>query len=233
MICHFYSGDALRSRSVSDVVLHDRLDVPAPSARLLADWDREIARLQLDAAEVQPLSLARARVRWPDYRQVVGAVSDWMRTLALPDLLPCSDVALMVCRGTKYHHDGDLYGGAAFCNLFLSPDKGLDLHFPGAGVRMALHPGTVVVFDTCQPHAVVARRASGYDAADFAPERDGTLLFLSWELPMENLQLARTMGVALDVAPGHTLPLHEGQVQIRGARSAVCPQTGQWHPVQE
>lgn len=233
MICYFHSGDALRSRSVSDVVLHGTLDVPAPSARLQADWDREIARLQLDTAEVQPLSLARARARWPEYRQVVGAVSAWMSTLALPDLLPDSDVALMVCRGAKYHHDGDLYGGAAFCNLFLSPDKGLDLNFPGVGVRLALLPGTVVVFDTCQPHAVIARHASGFDAADFAPERDGTLLFLSWELPMDNPQLARTMGVALDLAPGLVLPLNEGQVQIQGARAVVCPHTGQWHPVQE
>ena len=46
--------------------------------------------------------------------------------------LAASDVALMACRGAKYHHDG----AAAFCNLFLSEDRGLDLHFPATGQRI-------------------------------------------------------------------------------------------------
>ena len=33
----------MRSRSVSDVVLSGRVDVPAPPARLVADWEREIS----------------------------------------------------------------------------------------------------------------------------------------------------------------------------------------------
>src|ERR1700712_3307117 len=35
---YFWSGDAIRSRSVSDVVLHGTVDIPLPPARLTADW---------------------------------------------------------------------------------------------------------------------------------------------------------------------------------------------------
>lgn len=41
---HFCSSNALRSRSVSNVVLSATLDVPAPPARLIADWQRERRR---------------------------------------------------------------------------------------------------------------------------------------------------------------------------------------------
>jgi hypothetical protein len=34
---HYWSGDVIRSRRVSDVVLSDTLDVPEPSPHLLAD----------------------------------------------------------------------------------------------------------------------------------------------------------------------------------------------------
>lgn len=127
----FRIGDSLRSRSVKDVVLSGMLDVPAPPAMLLADWQRETSlRLGLVPGDVEELPLVRARARWPDYRQCVQVVSYWMCTLGLPGLLESCEVALMACRSARYHHDEELYGGAAFCNLFQSEDKGLDLHFP-------------------------------------------------------------------------------------------------------
>lgn len=61
---YFRSGDAMRSRSVSDVVLSATLDVPAPPARLIADWEREAAlHLALEPGDVEPLPLARGRGR--------------------------------------------------------------------------------------------------------------------------------------------------------------------------
>ncbi len=108
---HYWSGDAIRSRSVSDVVLTATVDVPVPPARLVADWNRETSsRMGLQPGDVEALSLARARARWPDYRHCVQAVADWTRGLGLHEVLASSDVALMACLGAKYHHDGDLYG---------------------------------------------------------------------------------------------------------------------------
>jgi hypothetical protein len=226
---YFWSGDAIRSRSVSDVVLSSTLDVPAPPARLMADWQRETSlRLGLEPGDVEALPLARARARWPDYSHHVQAVSDWTRTLGLQEVLASCDVALMACRGAKYHHDAAQYGGAAFCNLFLSEDRGLDLHFPDTGHRIPLARGTVVIFDTGQPHAVIARRSSGFNVADFPPDRDSTQVFLTWELPIENTHVAHALRITFDIDPSTSLLLGGEQVWLNGARASVCPDSGGW-----
>ncbi len=226
----FYrSGDVIRSRSVSDVVLSATLDVPTPPARLVADWQRDVeVRLGLEPGDVESLPLPRARMRWPDYPRCVQAMTDWTRGLGLGDVLITSEVALMTCRGARYHHDGAQYGGAAFCNLFLSEDKGLDLHFAATGHRIPLVKGTAVVFDTGQPHAVIARHSNGFDMADFAGERDCTQVFLTWELPIEQADVAHTLRIGFDTQPATALLLADEQVQVNGARATLCPQTGRW-----
>jgi hypothetical protein len=219
----------MRSRSVSDVVLSATVDVPAPSARLVADWQREISlHLELEPGDVEALPLVRARARWSDYRRCVQAVSDWTHMLGLHEVLASADVALMACRGARYHHDGAQYGGTAFCNLFLSEDKGLDLHFPAADLRIPLRRGTVVVFDTGQPHAVIKRHGAGFDAADFPPGQDCSLVFLTWELPIEDAAVGQALGISLDTDPSTALLLDDGQVWLNGAPVSVCPASGRW-----
>ena len=199
-ISYFWSGDAIRSRSVSGVVLSGRVDIPALPARLVADWQRETSlRIGLEPGDVEQLPLARARTRWPDYKHCVQAATDWTCSNGLQDVLASSDIALMACRGAKYHHDGAQYGGMAFCNLFLSEDRGLDVHFPATGHRIPLSKGTVMVFDTCQTHAVIARHSSGFNVADFPVELDCTQVFLTWELPIENPSVAQTLGISFDI----------------------------------
>ena len=167
-------------------------------------------------------------MRWPDYVYCVKAVSDWTRTLGLLDVLASSEVALMVCRGARYHLDATHYGGAAFCNLFLSEDRGLDLHFPSTGCRIPLSRGAAVIFDTGQPHAVIQRRSSGFNVADFPPGRDCTQVFLTWELPIEDVNVERALGVAFDIDPLKSLQMNEEQVWLNGARAIVCPDSGRW-----
>jgi hypothetical protein len=228
---YFWSGDAIRSRRVSDVVLTGTIDLPALPLRLLADWAREISsRLVLEPGDVEPMPLARARARWPDYTRCVRALSDWTGALGLPEVLAASDVALMACRGARYHHDAEQYGGAAFCNLFLSEDKGLDLHFPFLGQRIPLTRGTAVIFDTGQPHGVIQRHSNGFKAADFAPEQDDIQIFLTWELPIENAHVGRALKVDFDIAPSTALPLNAEQVRLNGEPVVVCPDSGRWYP---
>jgi hypothetical protein len=227
----FWNGDALRSRSVSDTVLSATLDIPAPPARLVADWDREIAsQLALEPGDVEPMPLARARMRWPDYKRCVQAMADWTHAQGLPGVLAASDIALMACRGARYHHDGAQYGSAAFCNLFVSEDRELDVLFPYAGQRIPLARGTALVFDTGQPHAVVRRGSTGFDAADFLPGQDCTQLFLTWELPMANAHVARALRIAFDVDPAAAQHLGEEQVLVNGAPAVLCPSSGRWLP---
>ncbi len=177
------------------------------------------------------MPLARARARWPDYRQCVKAVSDWTAALGMPGVLASSDVALMACRGARYHHDGAQYGGAAFCNLFLSEDKGLDVHFPSTGRRIPLVRGTAVLFDTAQPHGVIQRHSDRFSASDFAPERDFVQIFLTWELPIEDSNVARALEMAFDVACSTEPQPDEEQVWLNGAPAAVSPETGRWYAV--
>jgi hypothetical protein len=229
LVSYFPCDDVLRSRSVSDVVLAGTLAVPAPPARLVADWEREISlHLELEPGDVEALPLVRARARWPDYRRCVQAVSDWTHTLGLQEAFASSEVALMACRGARYHHDGAQYGGAAFCNLFLSEEKGLDLHFPANDQRIPLSRGTVVVFDTGQPHAVIKRHGPGFDAADFPPGQDCSLVFLTWELPIENAAVGQALGIRFDIDPATALLLGDEQVWLNGAPASVCPASGRW-----
>ena len=232
LTCYFGSGDALRSRSVSDVILSGRIDIPAPPAHLVADWERDAASLELEPGDVEALTLARTRARWADYKHCVQAMADWTRgqglTNSLEDVLADSEVALMVCRGARYHFDAVQYGGAAFCNLFLSEAKDLDLHFPRTGLRLPLQRGVAVVFDTGQPHAVVPRGRTDFDAADFGAGQDCNQFFLTWELSIENSHVLQALKITFDTNPANALHLKEAQVQLHGARVDVDPATGRW-----
>lgn len=228
---YFASDDALRSRRVSDIVLAGTVEIPAPSTRLLADWEREISSYTVvEAGDVEVMPLARARARWPDYTRCVQAASDWTGTLGMPGVLASSDIALMACRGARYHHDGAQYGGAAFCNLFLCDDAGQDLHFPSTGLRIPLTRGTVVVFDTGQPHGVIQRGSNGFNAADFTQDMNSVQLFLTWELSIEEAHVARVLDIAFDVVPSTSLQQAEEQILVNGAAAVLCPDSGRWRP---
>lgn len=219
----------MRSRSVSEIVLSAIVDVPAAPAWLVADWERDISqRLGLEPGDVEPLPLARTRSRWPDYRRCTQAACGWACALGLHEAMVASDVALMACRGARYHHDGLQYGDAAFCNVFLSEDKGLDVHFPVTGHRIPLVRGTVLLFDTGQPHAVIQRRSHGFSVAEFAADQDCTQVFLSWELPIENTEVARALGIEFDIEPSIALRGDEDQVWRHGGPALVCPESGRW-----
>jgi hypothetical protein len=230
LVSYFLSGEVMRSRSVGATVLTGTVDVPVPSARVIADWEREItSRMELEPGSVEEMPLARTRVRWPDYHRCVQAMAAWTRVLGVGDVLDSSDIALMACRGANYHHDGGQYGGAAFCNLFLSEDKGLDVHFPFTGQRIPLTRGTALLFDTCQPHAVIRRGSSGFEMADFADGQDCSQVFLTWELPVEDERVARALGIAFDADASTAMQMNEEQVRLNGTRVSVCPESGQWH----
>ncbi len=205
------------------------LDIPALPSRLMHDCERELTeRIQLAPGDVEELSLARARTRWPNYRTYLQTVTEWTQTLGLAALLSNSQIALMACRGARYHHDAEQYGNKAFCNLFLSDDKGLDLHFPFADKRMPLQRGTAVIFDTAQPHAVICRDNTEFHAEHFPSERECSLLFLTWELPLENDLLAQALGIMFNAPTQHGLLVNGQTVELEGRPVRLCPVTGKW-----
>jgi hypothetical protein len=225
----YLSANVLRSRSVGGAVLHGVIDTPAPPARVVADWERETrTQTLLEPGDVEQMPLTRTRFRWPAFDDCLHAMQAWTQSIGLEDVLAASDIALMACRGARYHHDGEQYGSAAFCNLFLSEDKGLDVHFPHTGQRIPLTRGVAMLFDTCQPHAVIRRGASGYTASDFPEDEDLSQWFLTWELPIEDARVAQALGVTFDVDPATAKQLADEQVWVDGVRAVVCPESGQW-----
>jgi hypothetical protein len=228
-VCYFWSGESIRSRGVGGVVLQGTVDIPALPPRLQADWSRDIAQhVGLEPGDVDSLSLARARMRWPNYTLCTDALAQWMRGFGLQDVLVTSEVALMACRGARYHHDAVQYGAAAFCNLFLSEDKGFDLHFPMAGVRIPLRRGTAVVFDTGQPHAVIPRTSRGFDAGDFPDGQDCDVVFLTWELAISHPSVSQALRIAFDVDPATASVSREPGIRVGGKSVGVCPRLGGW-----
>lgn len=229
-VSYFWSGDAIRSRSVSDTVIAGKLEIPEPPAWLQANWKREtVSDLALAPGDVEALTLTRARTRWPGFKLCVQAASAWTRTIGLRDVLINSDIALMAALGSRYHHDAEHYGGMAFCNLFLSEDRGLDLHFPATGRRIPLTRGTVVIFDTAQPHTVVERLGLGLHQGNRLTDQDRTQIFLTWELPIENGDVGHALCIDFDTDPATALGLDEEQVWLHGNRVSVCPASGAWH----
>jgi len=229
LVSYYWSGDAIRSRSVSGAVLTGTLDLPAPPARVRADWDREMSsRLCLEPGDVEQMPLARTQARWPEYGRCLQAMRDWMQEQGLADVLASADIALMACRGARYHHDGGQYGAAAFCNLFLSEDQGLDVHFPATGLRMPLVRGTAMIFDTGQPHGVILRRGTGFRERDFAAGLDLAQLFLTWELPIEDARVAGALGIEFDIDAATASRLDEEQIRVNGVSAAVDPESGLW-----
>ncbi len=233
LTAYFWSHNTLRSRSVGHTVLHDTVNLPAAHVRLLGDWRRDIAKqLNLQPGDVEQLPLARARMRWPEYLVCLEAAAQWSRTVRLGDALALAQaqaqLALMACRGAHYHHDAVQYAGSAFCNLFVSDDQGLDVHFPVAGQRFALTRGTILVFDTAQPHAVIDRGSNGFDAADFQLKRDRNQVFLTWELPIDDARVAQALGIVFDTDAATTRTLDAQQVWVDGAPAEVCAASGQW-----
>ena len=105
---------------------------------------------------------------------------------------------------------------------------GLDLHFASTGHRIQLSRGTVVIFDTGQPHAVIDRRSVGFNLADFPPDRDCTQVFLTWELPIEHVDVSKALRISFDIDHSGALLLYEGQVWFNGAPASVCPEFGRW-----
>jgi hypothetical protein len=116
----------------------------------------------------------------------------------------------------------------AFCNLFLSEDCGQDLHFPATGQRIPLQRGTAVIFDTGQPHAVISRRSAGFNRTDFSVEQDCIQVFLTWELPIENAEIAQALGIAFDIDTASPMPVDEEQLWLNGTPASVCPDSGRW-----
>jgi hypothetical protein len=90
----------------------------------------------------------------------------------------------------------------------------------------------VVIFDTGQAHGVIARSSNSYKVSDFTTKQDLTQIFLTWELPIEKMDVAQLLQITFDTDPLTALLLDEEQLWVNGALTRVCPNSGRWQEVE-
>lgn len=81
----------------------------------------------------------------------------------------------LVSRGARPHTDvhNSEWHESLFCVYVLEAGES-DLYFPNLGLRIALKPGQLIIFDPGQPHAVVGSGAASFRNKDFpARNRQG------------------------------------------------------------
>jgi hypothetical protein len=88
-----------------------------------------------------------------------------------------------------------------------------------------------VIFDTGQPHGVIARHSGGFEVADFPGGEDFSQVFLTWELPIEDANVGQALQIVFDIDASTSLLLDEEQVWFNGAPASVCPDSGRWRQV--
>jgi hypothetical protein len=71
-----------------------------------------------------------------------------------------------LCRGAFFHTDAH-FGDVLFGVWYVSGPP-VDIAFPRAGLRLAVDPGALVVFDPFEVHGVLRRGAERYSADDYA-----------------------------------------------------------------
>lgn len=164
-----------KHRTVLDTVWSERLDlssvetVPALLGHLQALPIPNCAGVVASHEVLPPLVKAALR---PLCDQVCAAVQ------AL-DLLAPTEVPkfheralLMSMRGAQPHTDipRARWVDKLFWALSLQ-DTDTDVLFGNLGHRIALQAGTLLVFDPCQPHAVIAREHAGFKKSHFPKSR--------------------------------------------------------------
>ncbi len=104
----------------------------------------------------------------------------------------------------------------------------LDVH-SSAGSSHPLRRGTVMIFDTCQPHGVVRRGSHGFDLADFPRTTIGHSYSCPGSFPLESAPVEQALHVKFDIDPATaaTLPCRASPAPLANeSTSATTPASG-------
>lgn len=148
-------------RTLSDRILVGNLALDAEQEALSAAWRASLEKVTQRVGDVAAIGADIARTHAVG-QGTLEAVYAWLQTQGLPDLTEPSSLTLFGCRAAPYHHDIYAFSDSLFCVVWTSEDAGLELVFPQLDKRVALEMGTVVVFDSGQPHGVLWKGKKHY-----------------------------------------------------------------------
>jgi hypothetical protein len=214
------------SRSVSDVVITGKLELDALDAEALTNWSSSYSSSQ--PGDVEAVRLSDGFGQHEDVRPIEEAILKWAASENLSEVFADAHVAPLVCQGANFHSDGVNFPGEAFCIVWISEQVGLDLLFPNINVRVPLEQGTVVLFDPAQPHGVVVKGASEWDAGVYYEKIvEPTQHLVSFDLDLLHDQLRQRMAVNFQPHGG---PSEGRDIRKNGKCVKVDHLTGMWKP---
>ena len=116
-----------------------------------------------------------------------------------------------VCRGAFFHTDAH-YANVLF-GVWYIVGPPVDVVFPRIGQRMAMHPGSLAIFDPFEVHGVLHPGVSEYRAADYLDR--GLSVFVGFELELDDAVASR-----FDVAA------HAADARLISSATRVVAATG-------
>lgn len=124
------------------------------------------------------------------------------------------------CTGAAFHEDA-VFNSVLAVALWHGADR--DLVLPHLDVVVPMRRGTVVLFDSAQPHGLLKPGKRLFSAADFGGEPDRSV-FCTLDLPRDLAGLCSLMQYVVE-------PRHVGRDVFRfGCDTGVNESTGAWMP---
>lgn len=162
-------------RTISPVVLTELLAIPPLKGTDSARWDAHWHEFNRTPGNILPITPGFGT----DLLQQDAALEAWTAGQGFAGVM--DNCSLHACAGSGFHTDADFFPDSVFCICWLSEPAGWDLYFPFLDRRVPLERGTVVLFDSAQPHGVVQDGQTAFDGGAFAGRAPGYFLSLDFE----------------------------------------------------
>jgi hypothetical protein len=221
LMAHVAGADG-QYRTLSDKVLSGKLAMPDGQAAVSQAWKESLEGVVGRVGDVSNLGTEAVRAN-PMDEATLASVYTWLQEQGLPDLSGPSSVSVFGCRAAPFHHDMWAFGDSLFCVVWTSEDAGLELVFPQMGRRVPLEMGTVIVFDSGQPHGVLWKGKKHYVAKSYEQLPVQTFISVDFGAMLDGVM--EHMGIrAFDTPAGWPgLVVGEGD-----AGPKMQPRTGRW-----
>jgi hypothetical protein len=155
-------------------------------------WAAALAATETAKGDVSAVPFAALREA-PLEPGLLGVLLDWLQEQGFPDLSERVAVSVLGCRAVPFHQDLYAFGDSLFCVVWLADDCGLELVFPAEETRVPLQRGTVVVFDSGQPHGVLRAGAETYQEDAYPGQ--ALQMFVSLDIGATLPGVASRMGI--------------------------------------